>query len=321
MNKVFAGFVLACTLLAAAGPLEADCDTRYRLWRDGNNTFYKYGEVIVLSVGEEADLYIHAYPSRSEHPYSASAEIGAPTAFGVGGQRPQDVARVLRIRGQDPRKGKVSFTAVATGQTALGYQITDVVRPGTLDRVTRGCRIGQVRITVRATAPGAPQPRPEGPAPAIRTANDAAHHLITQLYTGILRRGEAKAASYPDSIFEQVQREGLQGLISIAETMTSSAEFRDWSLARTREALERSGVETRDLSREVLESQLLKDIYSSLYGAGSMPYPDAQRRLAGYLSACISGRGGNDACPRLARDLLTQPQYRGHNRQALEYLR
>ncbi|MCP3903075.1 MAG: hypothetical protein GY715_05505, partial [Planctomycetes bacterium] len=176
------------------------------------NTYYKYGEVIVLGVGEKADLYIHAYPSRSENPYSASADIGAPTAFGAGRHRPQDVSRVLKLGNHDPRKGKISFTAVAAGQTGLGYQITAVVRPGRLEEVPRNCRIGEVKITVRGASASQQTGRQPAPAaPAVGSANDAAHELIQQLYTGILRRGEAEAADYPDSFFDQVQRSGVQG--------------------------------------------------------------------------------------------------------------
>ncbi len=321
MNKIYAGILLSLTLLAAA-PLEAaDCQTRYRIWQDGNNTFYKYGEVIVLGVGDKVDLYIHAYPSRSEHPYSASADIGAPTAFGVGRHQPQDVSRVLKLGKHDPRKGKISLTAAAAGRTGLGYQITGVVSPGALDKIPRGCRIGEVKITVRGASAGkGPGQRP-GPAPTVGSANDATHALIQQLYTGILRRGAAEARDYPDSFFDQVQRSGVQGLISIAETMCSSPEFRQTSLTRTSEALAKTGVATRGLSRQVIESQLLTDIYSSLYGPGSVPYANAQRRMAGDLSSCISGRAGNEACKRLGRDLLTQPQYQGHNRDLLQYLR
>ncbi len=325
MNRIFGSILLTCTLIAVTGPLEAqNCQTRYRIWQDGNNTFYKYGEVIVLGVGEKADLYIHAYPSRSEHPYSASADIGAPTAFGAGRHRPQDVSRVLKLGNHDPRKGKISFTTVAAGKTGLGYQITDVVRPGRMEEVPRGCRIGEVKITVRgasASQQHGQQPKPAKPAkPAVESANDAVHELIQQLYTGILRRGAAEAADYPDSFFDQVQRDGLQGLISIAETMTSSPEFRSSAIARTRQALTQTGMATGGLSQGVLENQLLTDMFNSLYGTGSVPYADAQRRMASYLSACLSGRGG-DSCNRLGRDLLTQPQYQGNNRDLLQYLR
>lgn len=323
MNRFLASIALALMCLAA-GPLEAaNCQTRYRIWQDGKNTFYKYGDTIFLNVGDKVDLYIHAYPSRSEHPYSASGDIAAPTAFGVGGQRPKDVNRVLRLGKHDPSKAKQSFTAVAAGETALGYQITGVVSPGRLDKIARGCRTGQVRITVRGAERRTnthPPPRPAA-APPVRTANDAAHQLIVQLYTGILRRSPAEARDYPDNFFDQVQRGGLQGLISVAETMTSSTEFRSQSLARTSDALARTGVSKRGLSREVLEAQLLNDMFDSLYGPGAEPYGDARRRMANALNGCISGRQGNDACSRLGRDLLTQPQYQGNNRAMLQYLR
>ncbi len=323
MNKVLGNTLLVSAFLAAVGtgPLgAATCDTRYRIWQDGDNTFYKYGEVIVLTAGEEADLYIHAYPSRSKNPYSASADIGAPADFGVGRHRSRDVSRVLRLGKHEPRKGKVSFTTVAAGSTALGYRITDVVDPGRLEKVPRGCRTGQVRITVRAgTAGTAPETRPLRPStPPSVTLNDAAHQLIVQLYTGILRRGAAEAADYPDDFFDQVQRDGLQGLISVAETMTSSREFQDAALARTRQSLARSGGST-GLSQRVLENQLLSDIFASLYG--SEPYGDVRRRIENTLSTCLSGRGDGGACRRLGSDLLNQRQYHEHNRDLLRHWR
>ncbi len=319
MSRIFTSIVLA--LAVAAVPLEAvTCHTQYRITQDGNHTFYKHRDVIFLSLGDKVDFYVHAYPSRSEHPYGASADIGAPKAFGVGTHRSKDVERVLRLSDHDPARGKISLTAIAVGRTGLGYQITDVRSPGRLDKVRRECRIGEVKVTVRDSAgEAAPVPAP-APSTAPVSANDAAHQLIVQLYTGILRRGGTEARDYPDSFFEQVQRSGLEGLVQVAQTMTASPEFRGHSLARTSQALERAGVSTRGLSREVLESQLLTDIFADLYG-GSAPYGTAQHRIATYLSDCISGREGNDACPRLGRELLNQPQYQQHNQELLRYLR
>ncbi len=324
-STVFRNTVLALALFAVAGvpALEAaDCDTRYRIWQDGNNTFFKYGEKIVLAVGDKVDLYIHAYPSRSEHPYSASADIGAPTAFGVGGQRPQDVSRVLRIGDHDPRKGKISLTAIAAGDTALGYQITGVVDPGRLDKVPRGCRIAQVRISARGRSnrvPANPPPVSVPPSTVVESANDAAHQLIMELYTGILRRSQGEARDYPDSFFDQVQRNGLTGLISIAESMAASPEFRSAAIKRTRSALARTGVDTGGLSQGVLENQLLADISGSLYGGELRG--DIRRMLAGKLSSCLAGHGGDAICRQLGRDLLSQYPYQERHRDLLRYWR
>ncbi len=325
-NKVLRNAILALALLVVAGApaLEAQrCDTRYRLWQDGNNTYYNYGQVITLAVGEKADLYIHSHRSRSADPYSAAADIGAPTAFGVGGQRPQDVSRVLRLENHDPRKGKISFTAIAAGETALGYQIVDVVDPGRLEDVPRNCRIGQVRITVTGRSNRVlADPRGGGhapPPPAVGSPNDAAHQLISGLYVGILRRGQAEARDYPDSFFDQVQRGGLSGLISIAQDMTASPEFRNGALSRTRAALQRSGVAAGSLSQGALESQLLADISQSLYG-GEL-HGDMRQLLTSKLSSCLAGRGGDAICRQLGRDLLSQRQYYDRHRDLLRYWR
>ncbi len=316
---VLNSIIATLALLIVAGSLEAaNCRTRYRIWQDGENTYFKHGETIVMTVGEKADLYIHAYPSGGEHPYSAAADIGSANAFGVGGR--QDVSRYLRLADHQPAKGKVSLRAVGAGKTALGYHITGVASPGSLSAVPKDCRTGRINITVQNQRQQQQTRRvPEPPIQPV-SANDAAHQLIVQLYTGILRRSASAAENYPNGYFDQVQRGGLQGLISIAETMTSSPEFRNQSLARTSEALARSGVSTRGLGRAVLENQLLTDMFTSLYGPGSEPYADARRRMASYLSGCITGPG-TDSCRRLGRDLLTQPQYQNRNRNLLQYLR
>ncbi len=322
MKRILANILLVSAFLVAVGPGPLDaatCNTRYRIWQDGNNTYYKHGEVILLDVGEKGDLYIHAYPSQSEHPFSASADIGAPTAFGIRGQRPQDVKRVLRLGTHDSRKGRISLTAVRAGATALGYQITAVVSPGRLEKVPRDCRIGQVRIKVQGADPEPPDDSPSS-MPEVRSANDAAHQLIMELYTGILRRSEAEADDYPDNFFDQVLRGGLQGLTSIAETMTSSHEFRSAALSRTRQSLADSGVSTGSLSQGVLENQLLSDIFASLYD--SEPYGDVRRRMASDLSACLSGRRGDEgACRNLGNDLLSQRLYSQSHRDLLRYWR
>ena len=320
MYRILGNLILACALLVMAGPspLEAaDCKTMYRIYQDGENTYFKYGEDIVLTVGDRVDLFIHAYPSRSKTPYSAMADIGAPNAFG-GNHRPQDVSRVLKLGKHDDRKGSISLVAIATGRTGLGYRMRRVVRPGRIDDVPVDCRTGEVKITVRDAA--ARTKPPTKPAPSASSANDAAHVLIKQLYTGILRRSESEANDYPDSFFDQVQDSGLQGLIAIAETMVSSSEFRQAALNRTREGLAKTGVSADNLGQGVLENQLLTDIFTSLYGSGAKPYADAQRRMASLLSTCLSGRGG-DGCNRLGRDLLSQPQYQNRNRELLQILR
>lgn len=312
------GRLLAALALLAALPQAAQaqgCNISYRLWQDGNNTYYNHGEIIYLEVGEKADLYVHGPRSRSADPYSAAADIGAPTAFGVGGQRPQDVNRVLRLGNHDPRKGKISFTTSAAGETALGYRITDVVRPGRLEDIPANCRKGQVRITVRRAARGKPAPPPSGP--AVGSSNEATHALLVQLYQGILRRDAREAATYPDSFFDQVQREGMRGLISVAQTMTSSPEFSNGALTRTRQSLKASGVAAGNLSQGVVADQLLTDICQTLYG-NHAPETYTRNLMASKLNSCLSGNAA--LCRQLGTDLLAQRQYYEHNRAHLDYL-
>jgi hypothetical protein len=319
VNKVLNVLIASALAAATAGPLGAQCDTSFRIWQAGasDNPYYNYGEEVVLEVGDQVDLYVHAYSSGATNPYGASAEIGAPADLGVGRETLRDVGRVLHIRDSDPRNGTIRLTAVAAGRTALGYRITGVSPPGKLERVPERCRTGKVSVTVQEASVATPRASP----PPAQTADAAVRGLIGRLFTGILRRTEAEVGEIPRSFIDQVQRGGFQGLISVATTMTSSPEFRDWSLARTSKALEASGVAASGLSREALESQLLNDMYASLYGAGSQPYANARQRMTGFLSGCISGRAGNDACSRLARDLLTQPQYQAYNGELLQYVR
>lgn len=316
MNKIL-GISIAALALAAGWPQPAEaqaCDVSYRIWQDGQNTYYKPGDWVPLRVGESADLYIHGPQSRSADPYSASADIGAPTDFGVGGQRPQDVQRVLRLGHHDPRKGKISFTAVAAGQTALGYRITDVVRPGRLEDIPPSCRTGQVRINVEGTSRGVTAPPPSPSPPPSQSVNEATHELIGGLFNAILRRAPS---DYPNEWFDRVQRGGLRGLIFVAETMTSSPEFRTAAVSRTREALQKSGVAAGNLSPRVVEEQLLSDICRSLYGqdlAGEI-----RSLMSSKLSSCLAGN--SNLCRQLGQDLVSQRQYYENHRRLLDLWR
>ena len=303
---------LALALPAPGGA--ADCDVKFRLWQQGENTYYDHGEPLVLQRGEKADLYIHV-KSRSRNPFSTSADIGAAADFRVGSQRQRDVNRVLKLRGHDARKGKVSLEAVAGGETALGYRITAVAKPGRLQDVARDCRTGQVRITVE-DAQGIVDPPPSGSA----SAGEAAQQLITDLLIGILRQRPSEVDDdYPNEWFDWVQASGLDGLVEVAEILTASAEFHDAAIPRTRAALSREGISTHGLSRRQLEEHLLEDICESLYG-NLVPNEYTLERLANTLGACLAG-GQLGSCQRLGRDLLNQREYAEHNRRLLRHWR
>ncbi len=305
-------FVLAMLVFGGAPELRAaDCDVVYRLWQNGQNQFFQYGEDVVLGVGEEGHLYIH-YKSRSENPYSTSADIGAPRDFGVGGHQAKDIARVLKVGHHDARRGKIELKAVAAGRTGFGYRITKLADPGQLADVPANCRTGQVKITVEERTSRSVAPPP----PSASSQGEAAHELITGLFTGILRRSPAQAKDYPNNFYDRVESGGLTGLIFVAETMTTSTEFRSAALDRTRNALKRSGVATDRLSPGVLQDQLLTDMCQSLYGGE----PDSviRRQMSGNLASCLDRRD-TTACKRLGRDLVSQRHYYENNRDLLRH--
>ena len=311
MKKIAIVMIAAGWLAAAPPPLAAaDCKVQFRLWQDGRNTYFDHGEEIVLQVGEKADFYVHT-DSRSATPYSTRAEIGAPADFDIGSHRRPHVDRVLRLSHGDPLKGKVSVAAIAAGRTALGYRIDEVARPGRLEGIRPGCRTGQVHITVERRS-GADSPS----RPASRTAGEAAHELIVNLLTGILRRTEERTGDYPNGWFDRVEENGLEGLVVVAGTLTGSAEFRDTALRRTETALGASG---HRLGRDELEAQLLTDICRSLYGDLSLDRY-SRERLANTLGACLAG-GEAGSCQRLGRDLVRQREYSEHHRQLLRHWR
>ncbi|MEM7356472.1 MAG: hypothetical protein AAF657_36995, partial [Acidobacteriota bacterium] len=195
-----AAVVMALALPSASAA--AGCDVQFRIWQDGNNTYYNHGETIVLQRGEKGDLYVH-FKSRSASPYSTSADLGAPADFRVGSHRRRDVDRVLRLGRSDAGKGKIGVEAIAGGKTALGYRITAVASPGRLENIPRQCRTGQVHITVEGGSSGHTAPPPSG---GNLSSGEAAQELIAGLFTGILRRQPAEVDdNYPNEWFDWVQ--------------------------------------------------------------------------------------------------------------------
>ena len=302
--------------LALANPQASsaqDCSVKYRIWQDGNNTYYDHGETILLQQGAKADLYIHT-PSRGEDPYSTKSDLGAPADFGIGSHRLRDVNRVLRLGSKDPSRGKVSLEAVAPGKTGLGYRINEVFHPGRLEDVPAKCRTGQVHVTVAGTSRNVAPP-----SGASASVGEAAHELLVGLFTGILRRTEAEVGDYPDEWFDRVEQDGLSGLIFVAEIMTNSSEFRDAAVSRTRTAMQRSGASGHGLSRGSVEDQLLTEISESLYG-NAVPSGSVRDRLANTLGNCLS-TNQVQACERLGRDLVSQREYADNHRSLLRHWR
>ncbi len=306
-------FVFAALIGFVSQPMLADdCNIIYRIWQDGENSYFDYGETIVLPKGQKADLYIHL-ESKGNDPYSTLAEIGAPSNFISSTHQGKDVARVLRLGSHDPRKGKISFETTAVGKTGLGYRITEVVRPGRLDDIPAACRAGQVHITVAEQ-----QTSLVDPPPAASSMNEATQALIANLFQGILRRSESEIGDYPNDWFDRVEREGLRGLIFVAETMASSTEFREAAVSRTRKTLQSTSANLSGISQPVLEGQLLADIMKDLYGGARLDNAN-QSLLSNNLSNCLAGRGGAVACRRFGRDLVSQRQYFENNRELLQH--
>ena len=100
--------------------------------------------------------------------------------------------------------------------------------------------------------------------------------------------------------------------------MTTSPEFLNGAMSRTRQALERSGVAAGNLSPQVIADQLLTDICRDLYG-DYRPDDYARNLMATKLNRCLTS-GNRELCRQLGRDLLAQRQYDEHNRAYLQYL-
>lgn len=309
---------VAVAMMALASPQTSnaqDCPIKYRIWQDGGNTYYNFGDTILLQQGAKADLYIHTR-SRGADPYSTKSDLGAPADFGIGSHSMRDVNRVLRFASKDPSRGKVSLEAIAPGRTGLGYRVNEVFHPGRVQDIPAKCRTGQVHVTVEGRSRDVAQPRGGG---AQSSVGEAAHELLSGLFTGILRRKASQVGDYPNDWFDRVENDGLSGLMFVAESMTNSSEFRDAAVDRTRRAMERSGASAQSLGQRQVEDQLLTDIFRSLYGT-SLPSGSVRDRLANALGNCL-GSNQINACQRFGRDLVSQREYADNHRRLLRHWR
>ena len=116
LNSTFSRFSAASALLmaalsspaaVAAGPCS---EIQYRLWQEDEVSWFEHGETVEVLEGEEAHLYLHVR-GKGSTPYSASADMGYPSAFQLGGDAYQ-VRRHLKMEAQDSsdrRAGRIRF--------------------------------------------------------------------------------------------------------------------------------------------------------------------------------------------------------------------
>lgn len=295
---------LALGVVFVAPAAAQNCsNVSYRLWTQQGETWYQLGETVEIESGREGHVYLHV-DSRSKNPYTAKAEIGYPEKFGFGG-RSTEVVKHVRMQaqtGDDRARGRIRFDASQPGTTQLGFRLTGVRSPGSLDLVAPPCRTGV--IPIRVAPRGGEGDGDGGEEPGM----GAAEQLVARLYTGLLRRDEP--GRIEPSFVAMVRRSARDGVLSVAETMMQSDEFRREALRRTEEAHGRS-------SLDELRRVLLGDIYRDLYGYAE---PDRQGREDDLrdLESCLAGRAGNEACSRLGRELVDRRQFYEHNRELID---
>jgi hypothetical protein len=300
-------------LLVTALPAIADpCRGHlvFRSWsQDRGEASFEVGQAVEAQAGENVHLYLFAR-AKGATSYPTVATIGYPNEFGF----KESMAQVLphvRMEAQneeDKGTGRIRFRAEAPGETALGFLIEDVVKPGRIDQLPQACRKGRVRVSVVAPPP---PPAPVAPGPAL-SAEDAARQLVSLLYTGLLRR--AGARQLDESFVVEVQQRHHEGLRKVAEIMLESQEFRTDALTRTRERYPR----IKDPGR--LRESLLLDIYRSLYGPADPPRGKLEEDLED-LDLCFSGKTWQiETCGRLGRRLVTSPLFDQRQRAALDAL-
>lgn len=307
---------VGASMLIAAGPAIAQhCDDiGYRIWQPGGSeTRYSLGDTVRLERGVEAHLYIHHASQVRNRPYSASAEIGYPSAVGL--RAPTD-DRVLALQAQaadDRRDGRIVFTTREAGRTALGYRIEAVSSPGIFDRLAEGCRRGIVTIEVVGTPPQAERPA----ADRQRAARSLAHTIEKALVPW-------KAASVDDDEMARVLATGRAGLVELAGQTLRTPAFRTDSYyaiidgdAPLRAEADRDG----DVDPERVAAAWLTGVYTSLYG-GAAPLDRLHRANVEDLLGCVGddGRAGAQQCDQLAERLLSNAAFQQTFRAELEAL-
>jgi len=150
--RIIACMVALSLLLAATVAWGATCPIRFRVWEGEGDVWFEHGETVRVSATEPRPR-LAVYVKVGRNNVVASSEWGYPRDFGFKSVRAAEVAdhlRFVRQNAGDIEAGRLRFTSVAAGETALGYRIVGVTEPGSLLELPESCRVGEVRIEIVA---------------------------------------------------------------------------------------------------------------------------------------------------------------------------
>ena len=301
--------LVAAFFAAPAAWADRSCsDIKYRLWQEHQVTWYDYGETVEIRTGEEGHLYLHV-EGKGPTPYSAGADMGYPSGFGLGGDSHQ-VRRHVKMRAQDDRDrraGRLQFTAEEPGTAYVGYNLVSVKVPGDIKSVAPRCRLDKVAIRVLPRDAGR-QPQPP------QDSRAAALEVTEMLYRSLLRR--ERHGGDPRSFVDQIDEQGKHGIEAVAEAMLVSQEFRHQALLRTQQ-------QRTDRSRDLAELRewMLRDMYRDLYGLLEPSPREIDEDLADLDTCLSSDRRSEAACARLSHHLVSHRLFFERNQELLDELR
>lgn len=301
--------------------LACDGQVFIRLWQPGGQeTWYDAEEEVQIRSGQEGHIYVHV-KGRGQQPYSTAARIGYPEEFGYQGDA-REVERSVKMdaqTGDDRRYGRIRFRANQQNLVYIGYEITGVASPGTLNAVPSDCRVGYIPIRVtgnqnsgggrgegggRGNGGGGGRGDGGGRNSASR---EAAENLVGYLYVGILRRDEP--GDLHEEYIRMTERRGLEGLQEVAAAMFKSREFQDQALRREGGSGDRG---------ERIDA-LLWAIYESVYFEGAEPPARRAEQDYDLLYECLADRNER-ACEKMGYSLINNPLYREGNAEDLDAL-
>lgn len=310
--------------------LACDGQVFIRLWQPGGQeTWYDAEEEVQIRSGQEGHIYVHV-KGRGQQPYSTAARIGYPEEFGYQGDA-REVERSVKMEaqtGDDRRYGRIRFRADQQNLVYIGYQITGVASPGSLNSVPNDCRVGYIPIRVTGNQTGGGG-RGEGGGRGDgggrgngggrgdgggrgnggRGASwEAAENLVGYLYVGILRRDDP--GELHQEYIRMTERRGIEGLQEVAAAMFKSQEFRDQALRR----LQQEQGRINDRGERI--NALLWAIYESVYFEGAEPPDRRVDQDYDLLYECLENRD-NRACEKMGYSLINNPLYREGNEEDL----
>jgi len=138
--------------VASAPPASAQCnDLVIRAFQGNYEQSFRGGDEIVLLPNRDGHIRMY-WRSGGEDPYTLTADFGNPSQFGMRGEDPRRVVRVIRMNPQDPgarSRAKVTFTTGQPGRTTIGYHIVTAPRKDVYNRIPAQCRKGILTIRVQ----------------------------------------------------------------------------------------------------------------------------------------------------------------------------